>query len=807
MPDIIITPSSGIIDFFPVSARVGRIDGSGNTINIVNPSGFVAVSGSGLSINTVSPNATLHTYSATSGATLFNLEGTNGSLFSVVDNLSGSLMSVNNNAGLPVFEVFSDDRVVAGRFGQNDFVMTSGGNVGIGTASPSSKFHVVGTSTFGGDISSTGSFIAGSGSASNPSFEFIGDVDTGMFSPAVNTIALSTSGVERIRIDNIGNVGIGNSPQNGFKLDVQGASVLRGQMNIGGGIVGQSTDFTAIRYSLSNTINSNSYSYVCNGGGSFGVGFAAPSGRVSISGGVAIGSNYNVTPPNNGLIVEGNVGIGTITPSGQLHVNGSGIFNSGIYVNNIGITGNMVFATNTSGNLIIKPNGDGALQADDGGNSRGLYSVDLQRSRASVSGVAAGDYSVVAGGNNNRAGGPGCTVAGGTNNTCDSNSYNTIGGGFGNTAVGGSSTIAGGVLNTASGYLSTIGGGESNTSSAYRSTVSGGQSNTASGYYSVVSGGKNNTASNLYSTVSGGINNTASSYRSTVGGGTNNTSSGDRSVIGGGESNTSSGTWSTVGGGGSNTASNNYATVAGGYTNNASESTSTVGGGAFNTASAYMSTVSGGKNNTASGIASTVGGGGHNLSSGVASTITGGMEGVSHQHGEEARSSGKFVDNGDAQIRKLLMRGKTTIANNTVLLTLDGALETVPSNNSVLSHNRYDPNDSTKQYTWLYNIKVIARNLSSAAPESAAYKFEGILESSSSAGVILLGNTKTVIYEDNADFDCNIYEYNTASGSINDGLYIEVSNSVYTQDEDIYWLAYVEILEIGITEYENSVYY
>jgi hypothetical protein len=61
----------------------------------------------------------------------------------------------------------------------------------------------------GSIIANSGSFIVGSGSAGSPSFEFSGDTDTGMFSPAANTIGLATSGVERLRINNIGNISIG----------------------------------------------------------------------------------------------------------------------------------------------------------------------------------------------------------------------------------------------------------------------------------------------------------------------------------------------------------------------------------------------------------------------------------------------------------------------------------------------------------------------------------------------------------------------------------------------------------------------
>ncbi len=79
--------------------------------------------------------------STTAGATLIKADGTNGTLFSVVDDLSDSLLSVNNSAGLPVFEVFADDRIVGGQYNQNDFVIINN-RVGIGTNNPIGKLHV-----------------------------------------------------------------------------------------------------------------------------------------------------------------------------------------------------------------------------------------------------------------------------------------------------------------------------------------------------------------------------------------------------------------------------------------------------------------------------------------------------------------------------------------------------------------------------------------------------------------------------------------------------------------------------------------
>jgi hypothetical protein len=49
------------------------------------------------------------------------------------------------------------------------------------------------------------------------------DGDTGMFYPAANTVALSTGGSERMRVDSSGNVGIGTTSP-GVNLDIKGPS-------------------------------------------------------------------------------------------------------------------------------------------------------------------------------------------------------------------------------------------------------------------------------------------------------------------------------------------------------------------------------------------------------------------------------------------------------------------------------------------------------------------------------------------------------------------------------------------------------
>jgi hypothetical protein len=95
-------------------------------------------------IGTTAPISKLNTYASGSNLSVFKVDGGNGTLFEVTDQLSGSLFSVNDVSGLPLLEVFSNNRIVAGKYGSNALVI-SGSSVGIGTTTPAYKLQVNGS--------------------------------------------------------------------------------------------------------------------------------------------------------------------------------------------------------------------------------------------------------------------------------------------------------------------------------------------------------------------------------------------------------------------------------------------------------------------------------------------------------------------------------------------------------------------------------------------------------------------------------------------------------------------------------------
>ncbi len=60
-------------------------------------------------------------------------------------------------------------------------------------------------------VASATSIATGLGAVGTPAYTFTGDLNTGIWSPAADTVAVSTGGAERMRIDSAGFVGIGTS--------------------------------------------------------------------------------------------------------------------------------------------------------------------------------------------------------------------------------------------------------------------------------------------------------------------------------------------------------------------------------------------------------------------------------------------------------------------------------------------------------------------------------------------------------------------------------------------------------------------
>ena len=181
MSNIVIDPSSGILEF-----NTGTTYGSAFDNSLVGAARLEFKNSGQLALTSY----------GTGVSEKLTIDGSNGRLFTVDNEVTGSIFSVNDAAGLPIVEVFSDDRVVMGEFASDALVVSgssvqvtgsqiasqswvedqgyavpnlnegrlfvgnssneavaddtvfvdiASGNVGIGTTSPSQKLHAVGS--------------------------------------------------------------------------------------------------------------------------------------------------------------------------------------------------------------------------------------------------------------------------------------------------------------------------------------------------------------------------------------------------------------------------------------------------------------------------------------------------------------------------------------------------------------------------------------------------------------------------------------------------------------------------------------
>jgi hypothetical protein len=146
-------PTGKTIHFREANVDHMVISASGNVgIGTATPAARLQVSGT---VNVVNFRGS---GSATTQS-IFTVDGAAGRLFSVNDSLSGSLFSVNTIAGLPVVEVFSDNTVRIGQFGQRA-LFVSQSRVGINKETLlNANLDISGSAVITGSLNISGSLV------------------------------------------------------------------------------------------------------------------------------------------------------------------------------------------------------------------------------------------------------------------------------------------------------------------------------------------------------------------------------------------------------------------------------------------------------------------------------------------------------------------------------------------------------------------------------------------------------------------------------------------------------------------------
>ena len=200
----------------------------------------------------------------------------------------------------------------------NVIIQDSGGSVGVGTANPGYKLDVTGDINFSGNLRVNGQIVSIStstnqwlhSSSTNNIYYTAGNVGIGTSSP---TSLLQVAGVvtaNEVDISNTGKLSFG---------DVTGNNTsdpgIYWHSSLNYGIYRTEGDWIGPDYQQL-MVKFNSGIILHPGNGIYG------KSHVGVVGGMSIGDSYYSTNYNNGLIVQGNVGVGISNPEYKLDVNG-----------------------------------------------------------------------------------------------------------------------------------------------------------------------------------------------------------------------------------------------------------------------------------------------------------------------------------------------------------------------------------------------------------------------------------------------------------------------------------------------------
>jgi hypothetical protein len=157
--------------------------------------------------------------------------------------------------------------------------------------------------TVNGAVTITGVTTVQAGTVSAPAITTTGDTNTGIFFPAADTIAFAEGGVESMRIDSSGNVGIGTSSPTLAKLQIAQSSSSAGAIY---SVAASGQNGNAYIFAISGVTNgyritndgSNNIQHVWDGTG------GAERARIDSSGNLLVGATAKPTTNFYGLYVK-----------------------------------------------------------------------------------------------------------------------------------------------------------------------------------------------------------------------------------------------------------------------------------------------------------------------------------------------------------------------------------------------------------------------------------------------------------------------------------------------------------------------
>ena len=264
-------------------AQSGTLDDRYLMLNAANDpvTGGLNVTGGNVGIGTTSPG------------TLLDLQSGDPRI-NITDTDAGGAFQIRNTSGAGYIGTLGESPLVFIANSSEFMRLQSNGRLGINTNNPATTVDVDGSIYFSSRIRSTSG-----GTEANPSIQPGNDADTGIFHPSdSNTIGFSTTGEERVRIDNSGNVLVGTTSVSGLGNTNTPAFGLAGAQGNRLGIYGNGARWWYLHGESSNTltigarISGNSADKTCmtiNSSGNTGIGVNTTSCKLEVNGDIGIG--------------------------------------------------------------------------------------------------------------------------------------------------------------------------------------------------------------------------------------------------------------------------------------------------------------------------------------------------------------------------------------------------------------------------------------------------------------------------------------------------------------------------------------